>query len=437
MSLNAISRKLVPGPMRGAGRTPAIRRGALAAAAVGSVALTLATLGAQPGEGSARVSAYPTVTGGEWLRGPNLKDAAGRFQPRQEHAAAELNDFVYLIGGFVPIQPPPRPTEDQPEPFPFEGTGDVLVYTPTGHSAAPAGQQGKWTSLSTASSFPRPQMHHIMAVAHRDAIWTLGGHAGPFEPTRLVFRFTPASAGSPEGTWNPVRVSDGKPCGAGDRCLTLPARRAAGAAVSVGRRIYVIGGVVPARRSPDPVNQSIATTRSVISLDTTRFPLRWRTEPMLRLSREHFNAAMVAGRIWVFHGRGERSTHMRDVESWAPGQPGWRREQRAPVGTSANILATVGSCVYSFGGEFIASNISGTLQTSQVFDVRRRSWSRLKTTVRTTPMDATAADSKHGTYGVAFVENGVRKIMAPGGAATAWFDPMSKVHIFIPPARCR
>ena len=28
----------------------------------------------------------------------------------------------------------------------------------------------------------------------------------------------------------------------------------------------------------------------------------------------------------------------------------------------------------------------------------------------------------------------VISIMAPGGAATAWFDPMSKVHVFTPPA---
>jgi hypothetical protein len=30
---------------------------------------------------------YPTITGGKWVRGPNLTDAAGRPQPRQEHAA--------------------------------------------------------------------------------------------------------------------------------------------------------------------------------------------------------------------------------------------------------------------------------------------------------------------------------------------------------------
>jgi hypothetical protein len=54
------------------------------------------------------VSAYPIITGETWVRGANLKDAQGRFQARQEHAAVVLNGFVYLIGGFVPIQPPIR-----------------------------------------------------------------------------------------------------------------------------------------------------------------------------------------------------------------------------------------------------------------------------------------------------------------------------------------
>jgi hypothetical protein len=423
-------------PVRRARRPRMPARALLASVLMATLALLTGAAYVQRAEAARPVSDYPFLRGGEWARGPNLTDAQGRFQPRQEHAAVELDDFVYLIGGFVPIQPPPAPTDDEPEPFPFAGTGDVLVYTPLGHPSAPAAQEGRWTTLSPASAFPRPMMHHIVAVSHRREIWTFGGHAGPFTPTGLVFRFTPTTAGSPEGMWSQVRVSDGKACGQGDRCLRLPAHRAAGAAVSVGRRVYLIGGVVHSMHGPDPVNQSIRTTRSVLYLDTTKFPLRWRTAPGLRVPREHFNAAFVNARIWVFQGRNETSTHLRAVESWAPGQRRWRREQPAPVGASANILAAVGRCVYSFGGEFIASNVSGTLTASQVFDVRRRSWSRLQTTIRTTPLNATGADSKHGTYGVAFVENGARKIMAPGGAATAWFDPMSKVHVFTAPARC-
>lgn len=152
----------------------------------------------------------------------------------------------------------------------------------------------------------------------------------------------------------------------------------------------------------------------------------------LHESREHFNAVVGAGRIWVFQGRSEASTHMRGVESMRPDHGGWRREQEAPVGASANVLAAVGDRVYSFGGEFIASNITGTLHASQVFDLGTRTWSVLETTVETSPLDARGADAKHGTYGVTIEEEGVAKILAPGGAATAWFDPMSKVHVFVP-----
>jgi hypothetical protein len=391
---------------------------------------------AAPTAGERLASSYPEISGGEWTRMDNLRDSEGRLQARQEHAAVNLNGFVYLIGGFVPLQPPPQPSEKNPEPFPFAGTGELLVYTPQGHTAIPPAQPGRWVSMPRDSWFPKQAMHHIIAVAHQGDAWTFGGHAGPFQPTNLVYRFTPKSAASAEGTWSQVRVSDGKPCGPGDECLTLPGARAAGAAVSLGSRIYVMGGVVPYAGSPDLANQSIRTTDGVIAVDTTRFPLKWETVASFNHSREHFNAVVVDNRIWVFHGRNETSTHMRGAESWSPGDAGWRHEQDAAMGTSANILAAVGRCVYSFGGEFIASNITGTLTNSQVFDIDSRSWKRLRTVVDSQPLDAGGADNKHGTYGVTIQENGVTKIMAAGGASTAWFAPMSKVHVFLPPKSC-
>ena len=60
----------------------------------------------------------------------------------------------------------------------------------------------------------------------------------------------------------------------------------------------------------------------------------------------------------------------------------------------------------------------------------------LEAVVGKEPLDASGATSKHGTYGLTFTENGVTKIMAPGGASLAWFAPMSRVHVFTPPARC-
>jgi hypothetical protein len=384
----------------------------------------------------APVTNYPAVAGGEWTRGANLSDARGRFQPRQEHAAVELNDFVYLIGGFIPASPTPRPTANEPEPFPFAGTGEVQVYTPHGHPSSPRSREGRWALLSRRSAFPRPDRHHIVAVNHKGAIWAFGGHAGEFRPTSDVHVFRPRSRRSPEGRWSQVEGASGRACRRSADCLRLPHARAAGAAVSVGDRIYLMGGVEPYPNSPDPVNFSIRTTASVLVLDTSKRPLRWEPAPALEQPREHFNAVVAAARIWVFHGRNEVSTRLPGVESWAPGEAAWRREQDAPVGTSANVLAAVGDCVYSFGGEFTANNVTGTNNASQVFHVPTRSWRRLRTRIRTRPRDASGATTKHGTYGVVFLERGRARIMAPGGASTAWFDPMSKVHVFTPPRRC-
>ena len=94
------------------------------------------------------ISFYPRIKGGEWRRTENLKDTEGRFQARQEHTALETN-------GFVPQQPPPKPTEEDPEPFLFKVTNEMLVYVPAGHPAAPGSTKGQWRVLEKTSWFPR------------------------------------------------------------------------------------------------------------------------------------------------------------------------------------------------------------------------------------------------------------------------------------------
>jgi len=402
------------------------------------LSLVLLTVGATA-QGTDVYHTYRTIKGGQWVRIANLKDAEGRFQARQEHSAVELNGFVYLIGGFIPAVPEPTATEEDPEPFRYTATQEVLAYIPGGHPASGGAREGKWVSLDKAGWFPKANYHHIMSVAHRSQIWSIGGHNGiRFFPSDTVFVFTPKAPTDPNGTWSQIRVADGRPCNpATEQCLKLPEPRSAGTAVSLGNSIYVIGGVVFNHDTRDLVNESIRTTASVLRLDTTKFPLKWEPMPQMRERREHFNAVTYQGRIWVFHGRGEISTHMRGAESWAPGEASWRREADAPIGASANILARVGDCVYSFGGEFIASNVTGTVTDAQVFHLPSRSWRLVEPTFAKQPFDAAGATSKHGTYGLTFTENGVAKIMAPGGANLAWFSPMSRVHVFIPPASCK
>src|SRR5215208_5558991 len=77
------------------------------------------------------ISLYPKLQGGEWRRTENLKDTEGRFQARQEHTALEANGFVYVINGFVPLQPPPKPTETYASTRPTPSTCTAPSATPT------------------------------------------------------------------------------------------------------------------------------------------------------------------------------------------------------------------------------------------------------------------------------------------------------------------
>jgi hypothetical protein len=382
------------------------------------------------------LSLYQQIDGGEWSRIANLKDAEGRFQARQEHTAIELNGFIYVLNGFVPAHPEPEPTEEDPEPFRFTATNEALVYVPRGHPARGGEADDAWRVLDESSWFPHDDYHHMMAATLNGEIWALGGHNGiRFYPADTIYVFEPNSEEDPDGTWRQIDT-EGNTCQDGGDCLALPDPRAAGAAVSLGDTIVVLGGVVFNHGADDP-NESIRATSSVIYLDTSERPLAWRDAPPMIEEREHFNAVVADGRIWVFHGRNGRTTNMRGVESWAPGEASWRQEPPAPIGTSANILAAIGECVYSFGGEFNANNVTGTVTASQVFHVPSRSWRLVESSFASEPLDAGGVISKHGTYGLVFEEDGQHKIMAPGGASLAWFAPMSRVHIFTPPESCQ
>ena len=61
------------------------------------------------------------------------------------------------------------------------------------------------------------------------------------------------------------------------------------------------------------------------------------------------------------------------VESWAPGEKGWRREAPVPEARGGTGAAAVGSTIVSVGGE--APTV--TLRAVFAYDVVRRRWSRL------------------------------------------------------------
>jgi hypothetical protein len=402
----------------------------------------------------AEVEGYESISGGKWVRGPNITDEEGNPFPRQEQSVVRLNDFIYLVNGLVPVDPPPEPTEDEPDPAPVEWGRATTVFVPAGHPFNGEEAEGAWLHLWGESLHPTPY-HHLIFTVHEERIWTFGGHEEEFLPTDGVYVFTPDSPEAPEGTWSGIRVADGEPCELPppgppledeeqeeaaemevEECLRLPEARAAGFAVSLEGGIYLLGGVVENEQPRDPANEAIRADQRVYFLDTAQFPLQWQEMPSMNEAREHFTAVVVDGRIYAIRGRNEASSRMRGVESWAPGEEAWRQEEEVPVGGSAGIVAVIDECIYVFGGEFTPFTHTGTLLASQVFHVPSGAWRTLQTEVQEEPLDASDVLHLHGVFAATFEEDGQTKILAAGGGDEAWGSPISKSHIFTPLEGC-
>jgi non-specific serine/threonine protein kinase len=90
--------------------------------------------------------------------------------------------------------------------------------------------------------------------------------------------------------------------------------------------------------------------------------------------RQHLAAAGARGRIYAVGGRvAGADTNLDIVESWAPGERRWRREQPLPEPRGGTGAATVGGVVVSVGGEGPQST-SGAVYA---LNVGTGTWSRL------------------------------------------------------------
>jgi non-specific serine/threonine protein kinase len=140
----------------------------------------------------------------------------------------------------------------------------------------------------------------------------------------------------------------------------LPWRRAAAAAVTLGGRVYVVGGVTAG-----------GLARSMLVYDPRRD--RWHALPG-PTPRQHLAAAAARGRIYAVGGRiAGADTNVATVESWAPGERRWRPEAPLPERRGGTGAATVGGLVVSLGSE----SAQGTSAAVYALDLRAGTWSRL------------------------------------------------------------
>jgi N-acetylneuraminic acid mutarotase len=262
------------------------------------------------------VSAFPVVDG--WSMGHAMPLA------RSEHAVAELNGTIWVLGGYPPGRLP---------------SNLVQVYDPA---------TLRWT---LGPSLPHP-IHHIMAAAVDGKLYVMGGEIDG------------ASSGRPPTFVAHTWVHDPAVGGWVARA-PMPTARSGGGSAVVDGRIYVAGGRPPggsAFEVYDPATD------------------QWERLPDLPTQRNHLAMAAVNGRIIVAGGRfqagafGERTDL---VEIYDPATRSWTRGAPLPAPVGGITSAVHAGCMFVFGGEGEMSHALGLTPTTYAYDPGADRWARL------------------------------------------------------------
>lgn len=320
--------------------------------------------------------------------------------PRQEHVTVALNDTTLaIVGGIIP-DPTANSTSNSTG---FVTTNIVQLYDiPT----------DTWTSASPAPI----AINHANAAGLNGQLYILGG---------LVF--TPTGE-SDQGSW--VAIPDAwvyDPTT--DRWSDLPRGPeplARGAAVTgvFGSQIFLAGGL----RVLDllPVTGTQDTVANVTAFDTATNTWLSADLPVaaqqLPEGRDHAVSAVVGSTFYVLGGRNRGQTNVADTVfalDLEDLEAGWRTSTgRMPTARGGLAAGTVGSLVYTFGGEGNQEVEGGVFNETEVFDTVTETWASLL------PM----AVPRHGTSAVAVGE----KIYVPGGGIVQGATPVNYTDVFVP-----
>lgn len=279
--------------------------------------------------GSALLASGTTL--GAWEELPPMAGA------RAEATAAAVGSRIYVIGGvmedFLPV---------------VSGTeGRVDVY-----------------DVDTAAWQPGPPLplavNHATAVAVGDRIYVVGGYVGSL-------LFTPVAATWVLDTSVPLEQQAWRPF------VPLPAARAAHAAVTDGRTLWVFGGI----GEPGAVSIGLPEAfheRTVLSIDLQAAAPAWQVVGLFPDVRDHLVGAYHDGKVYAIGGRDllvQSITGRMDVLDVATGA--WAVGPAMPTPRGGGGAAVINGSIYVVGGE----TNTHAFDTAEVYDTALGAWSTL------------------------------------------------------------
>lgn len=261
-------------------------------------------------------SVSPAPTGlrqGEW------RQLASMPTPRSEMPAAVLNGRIYVPGGFPPQN------------------GGTVVGGETAFEAYDPGADA-WQTLA-----PLPEgRHHLMAAAHPNTarVYVFGGAGAPgWAPTSTAWAYDPES-----DAWSSL--------------APMPEARLAGAAVTLGNHLYVVGGA----------GGTQALLRYSPATDS------WASLAPLKQAREHTAAVALDGKIYALAGRWTGVGELTSVEVYDPATDSWSDAAPLNVARGGHGAAVLAGQAFVVGGEVIVHG-RDTLESVEALDPQSGSWS--------------------------------------------------------------
>src|SRR6266550_1524862 len=172
-----------------------------------------------------------------------------------------------------------------------------------------------------------------------EGVYVFGGYAG--SATARSFRLDVST-----GRWSEI--------------APMPSPRAAGAAVAINTKIYIVGGA-DGSRLISPTYEYDVTTRG------------WRTLSAIPTPRDHLAAVELNGRVCAVAGRRlSSSANLATLECFLPQTDRWEKLADAPTPRGGVGSAAWNGRIYLIGGE----QPLGTFREVEIYDERTGAWSR-------------------------------------------------------------
>lgn len=305
---------------------------------------------------------------------------------------------VVCQGRWVKLAPFPEPAE---ELLGVAANGKLYVFCGLAPGWKPMGMVYEYDPAADRWTKKKPMplaSHHLAFAEHRGKIYAFGGfvlpQSGPaaWVPIDNAWEYDPAN-----DSWRAL--------------APLPTKRGSPVAVSLGERMYVIGGASNAAGQsavhPARPHLSVGTVEEYDPASNT-----WGAKASMPTPRNHAVGGAVNNRIYVIGGRvggafiTGPSSNTDIVEEYDPAADAWLFRAKMPTARSAMAAGVHQGRIYVSGGEYQDTRMMATYRALEAYDAAKNAWAVLPS----------MPTSRHGLAGAAL---GNRLHMVSGDVQSA------------------